>query len=258
MVQFQGQEYDLAPADVHTRMRGLAPERIREYFVEVNGSAYPVKQVARTCTGVHRQNTRESQRLLRALGFTVHRTSTRPDEPGSIAGHAAEASAEALRAELLARRDRDQQAREALGPAPSDEEWARVTAVDADNTPWIMAVIAERGWPGHSMVGEDGAGAAWLLVQHAPLEEQLTALPLLASAVARGDAAFRDFAWLLDRVRMRQQLPQIFGSQFTRDDPDDPWEVYPMEQPEAAVDVLRAAIGARPVDADRRSLNPDA
>lgn len=75
MVQFQGREYDLTHADVATRMRGLAPEGIRKYFVEVNGNAYPVKQVARTCTGVHRQNTRESQKLLRDLGFTVHQRS---------------------------------------------------------------------------------------------------------------------------------------------------------------------------------------
>ncbi|WP_331773044.1 hypothetical protein OG948_57485 (plasmid) [Embleya sp. NBC_00888] len=163
---------------------------------------------------------------------------------------------EGLRTELLARMDRDQQAREALGPAATDEEWARVNAVDADNTPWIMTVIAARGWPGRSLVGDDGATAAWLLVQHAPLEAQLTALPLLASAVAVGDAAFRDFAWLLDRIRMRQQLPQVFGSQFTRDRPSDPWQVYPMEKPEAAVDALRAAIGVDRVDTTRGILNP--
>ncbi|WP_345675498.1 DUF6624 domain-containing protein [Yinghuangia aomiensis] len=160
--------------------------------------------------------------------------------------------------ELLARVDRDQQAREALGPAPGAEEWARVTAVDADNTRWIMAVIDEREWPGRSMVGEDGATAAWLLVQHAPLEEQMRALPSLVMAVARGEAAFRDLAWLLDRVRMRLQIPQIFGSQFTRDKADDPWELYRMEQPEAAVDALRAAIGVGPVEATRRILKPDA
>lgn len=179
---------------------------------------------------------------------------TQPEEPGGSAGATRD---QALRAELLARKDRDQRAREALGTAPSDEDWAQVTAVDADNTPWIMGVVAERGWPGRSTVGDDGATAAWLLIQHAPLEEQLTALPLLATAVARGEAAFRDFAWLLDRVRMRQQLPQVFGSQFTRDQPTDPWEVYPMEQSEAAVDALRTAIGVGPVDDTRRRLNPD-
>ncbi|WTW92473.1 hypothetical protein OG216_03385 [Streptomycetaceae bacterium NBC_01309] len=73
MVQFQGREYALSRADVETRMRGLRPDRITRYFVDVNGHAYPVKQVARACTGVHAQHTRESQQLLRALGFTIHR-----------------------------------------------------------------------------------------------------------------------------------------------------------------------------------------
>lgn len=56
-------------------MHGLAPEGIRKYFVEVNDNAYPVKQVARTCARAHRQNARESQKLLRDLGFSVRQTS---------------------------------------------------------------------------------------------------------------------------------------------------------------------------------------
>lgn len=75
MVQFQGRKYDLAHTDVHTRMRGLTPERVWTYSVEVNGYAYLVKQVGRMCTGVHRQNTREAQKLLRDTGLTVHHTS---------------------------------------------------------------------------------------------------------------------------------------------------------------------------------------
>lgn len=35
-------------------------------------------------------------------------------------------------------------------------------AVDAENLPWLESVIAEVDWPGRSMVGDDGASAAWL------------------------------------------------------------------------------------------------
>jgi hypothetical protein len=40
-------------------------------------------------------------------------------------------------------------------------------AIDAENLPWLKRVIAEVGWPGKSLVGDEGASAAWLLVQHA-------------------------------------------------------------------------------------------
>lgn len=72
---FQGKTYALAPTQVEARMRGRAPDRVTKYFVELAGCAYPVKQVARALTGVWEQNTRESQKLLRDLGFVVHQSS---------------------------------------------------------------------------------------------------------------------------------------------------------------------------------------
>jgi hypothetical protein len=67
---------------------------------------------------------------------------------------------EALRAELLRRMRLDQDARLA-------EDSSRYSEVDAENLPWLKELVAERGWPGSSLVGVDGAHAMWLLVQHA-------------------------------------------------------------------------------------------
>jgi hypothetical protein len=51
---------------------------------------------------------------------------------------------------------------------PPDGE--AMVAVDGENLPWLKELIAVRGWPGVSLAGEDGAHAAWLLVQHADAE----------------------------------------------------------------------------------------
>jgi hypothetical protein len=67
-----------------------------------------------------------------------------------------------LRAELLHRSEQDQAVR--CMPEP---DWEIVATVGADNLAWLKEVLAEVGWPGQSMVGEDGAHAAWLLAQHA-------------------------------------------------------------------------------------------
>ena len=43
-------------------------------------------------------------------------------------------------------------------------EWAKV---DKENQIWLGMVIDKFGWPGKSLVGRDGAHAAWMLAQHA-------------------------------------------------------------------------------------------
>jgi hypothetical protein len=72
--------------------------------------------------------------------------------------HADQVDDETLAAELVARMDRDQQARTR---EPSD--WDEVAAVDAENTAWLAAVLDRRGWPLQSQVGEQAASATSLI-----------------------------------------------------------------------------------------------
>ncbi len=46
-----------------------------------------------------------------------------------------------------------------------EPDWEIVATVDADNLAWMKEVVVKVGWPGRSVVGEDGANAAWLLAQ---------------------------------------------------------------------------------------------
>jgi hypothetical protein len=57
-------------------------------------------------------------------------------------------------------------------------------------------VIEKHGWPGKSLVGADGAQAAWLLVQHADLDRefQRQCLPLLKEAAEKGEASKQNLA----------------------------------------------------------------
>jgi hypothetical protein len=115
--------------------------------------------------------------------------------------------------------------------------------VDQQHTERMKVIIAEYGWPGIALVGQMGAQAAWLLVQHADHDRpfQKACLALLAAAVGAGDAATQGLAYLTDRVRVAEGLPQVYGTQFhggdyplTIEDPDD-------------VDVRRAAAGLEPL-----------
>lgn len=115
-----------------------------------------------------------------------------------------------LRSELLRRAQKDQAAR-----TRAELDWEAVRAVDAENRAWLKTVVAEVGWPGRSMAGEDGAHAAWLLAQHADRDPafQRTCLDLLSEAVTRGEATLADLAFLTDRVLLAEGKPQEYGTQ---------------------------------------------
>ncbi|MFF7098073.1 hypothetical protein ACFY9A_37665 [Streptomyces rubradiris] len=65
-----------------------------------------------------------------------------------------------LAAEIHRRAEQDQAARRRLLETGAADD---LLLVDADNTAWLKRVIAEHGWPGITLVGEQGADEAWLL-----------------------------------------------------------------------------------------------
>jgi hypothetical protein len=147
----------------------------------------------------------------------------------------------ALRRELLAMCDVDQKVRENFGSHMSAEAVAEMQVVDARHTSRMRAIVARHGWPGRSLVGDDGAHAAWLLVQHADTAFMAQCLPLMKRSVAAGEAFGKDYVYLLDRVLMQQGKPQIYGTQFTSA-PDGQLVLYPIEDAEH-VDERRRAVG---------------
>jgi hypothetical protein len=144
-----------------------------------------------------------------------------------------------LRAELLRRVEKDQVARKALDPDAMRE-------ADGENLPWLKGVIAAHGWPGASLVGTDGAHAAWLLAQHADADPafQRQCLDLLTVAVEAGEARMRELAYLTDRVLLAEGKPQVYGTQVTRR--GDAWSPRNLGDPDG-VDARRAAADLEPL-----------
>ncbi len=147
-----------------------------------------------------------------------------------------------LRRELLQRMERDQAPRrellqrmqaERVGD-PQDLDPLRddllraIRDEDTANRAWLKQFIAEHGWPGRSLVGVDGAHAAWLLVQHADADPpfQKVCLQLMEAAPA-GEVAGDDVAYLTDRVRLAEGRPQLYGTQL--EFRDGAWVPRPIE-----------------------------
>ena len=152
---------------------------------------------------------------------------------------------ERLSTELLERGECDQEVRRNISHPASKIEIEAMRMVDADNISWFRGVIAKYGWPGTDQVGEDGARAAWLIVQHAPLDLQQQCLPLLRQSVAEGKADRVDLAYLDDRVRTREKRPQVYGTQSFG--VGGPIRLLPIETP-GRVNDRRVELGLPPLE----------
>jgi len=147
-----------------------------------------------------------------------------------------------LRRVLLHMEQIDQDARRAVGHDP--EALKKINQeIDIPNTERMKKIIAAYGWPGKSLVGRDGASAAWLLVQHATHDAKFMeqCLAMMQVSAERGEASRNDLALLIDRVRVRQGKPQLYGTQF-RSGPDGLLAPDPIED-EVHLDERRKTMG---------------
>ena len=79
-----GRSFDLTANDVRRRLQQHYPESVDQYWVDVDGVRWPVKQVMALATGLARTSfqSQNSRRLLAKLGFTVG-TGSKAVQPGT-------------------------------------------------------------------------------------------------------------------------------------------------------------------------------
>lgn len=205
-----------------------------------------------------------------------------------------------LRAELLARFEADQTGLEALYGTADTHRAAFDATQPATETPWPYAIlewqpegqapqvvqevlacvrantqrlrqiISTHGWPGRDLVGEDGADAAWLILQHAgggvtTLDTaenrrfRRDCVPLLADAVRAGQAHPRHLAHLVDGIQAVDGGDPVYGVLGDQYKVVDGHPVFARSLDLAALDVRRRGIGLAPLMADvaRRERGED-
>jgi hypothetical protein len=150
---------------------------------------------------------------------------------------------EPLRATLL-QMGKDDQAAIAIAVADPSRPMTEAESTQSQemrrrNEDLIRKIVKEHGWPGISLVGEDGSHAAWLVVQHmdGDLDFQRSCLALMQEAWDRGEVRPRDLAYLTDRVLTHEGKPQMYGTQ---------GRGVTSAEDEARIDRNRAAIGLEP------------
>jgi hypothetical protein len=154
-----------------------------------------------------------------------------------------------LKQQLLDMAEEDQRVRAELAETGElFEGYApRMAEVHHRNAQQLESIIEEYGWPGKSLVGEDGAQAAWLVLQHAIGNPKLLrkCLPILQEAIAHDEMEPAHAAYLEDRIRFYERRPQRYGTQLDWDETGQmsPWL---LEDPEK-VDEYRRSVGLGPL-----------
>jgi hypothetical protein len=150
-----------------------------------------------------------------------------------------------IAAELLAMEAADRSLRAELANDGSlfDGYHPRMRQIHEHNANRLAQIIAQIGWPAPSIVGEDAARSAFLIVQHAiscPAFMR-SCLPLLERAAQIGEVPQIEVAMLTDRMLVLSGKPQIYGTQFDWDETGQ-MSPQPIENIERA-DQLRKAAG---------------
>lgn len=157
---------------------------------------------------------------------------------------------EQLREKLLLMKAEDARVREELAKTGElfNGYHAEMERVHLENARELEEMIDEHGWLGKSLVGEDGAEAAWLIAQHAISLPAFShkCLRFIEKAVAENEAEPHQFAYLHDRICFFENRPQKFGTQSDWNE-DGKIEVWQLED-EAKVNKFRAEAGLKPLE----------
>lgn len=135
---------------------------------------------------------------------------------------------------------------------PGGKKAQQLQSIRPENDKILCRVLKSTGWPNEVLLGEDGL-TAWLYLFRRldSLKLQIALMPLVAKAADLKEIYGREYADLLDRVRIRAGLKQLFGTQTTV---ANGFLVLQPIDDEKRADELRAKYGMDPLATDLRKL----
>lgn len=160
-----------------------------------------------------------------------------------------------LQKQLLDMEIKDQQIRNELVKSgwknASKELLEQLHQIDQSNTDRLKDIIKEHSWLTKQLVGVEGVGAAFLIIQHSPdtaFKEEM--LPYLEQSYLRNEGiSGQQLALLTDRILIAQGKAQIYGTQA---DLSEGQVVFSPIEDEANVDKRRKKMNMPPLEFYRK------
>lgn len=120
--------------------------------------------------------------------------------------------------------------------------------IDSNNRRELIAIIQNNGWPTRENVDFDGMLAVFTIVQHAPLNFQKEYLPFVEESVKNGDISSLAFVYFLDKMRVKENKKQLYGTQLRlKEKQDSVYELFPVED-EENLNKRRLEVGLEPIE----------
>ncbi|HNR20150.1 MAG TPA: hypothetical protein PKN75_14160 [Bacteroidia bacterium] len=133
--------------------------------------------------------------------------------------------------------------------AQSDEYKRTVRMInfaDSLNLIQVINILKKHGWLSRNEVGRTGNKALWLVLQHASLGIQEKYFEVMKTAVQKGKASKTDLAYLEDRILMRQNKKQLYGTQYKLDQATGEMKLWDIEDPDN-LNKRRESVGLEPM-----------
>ncbi len=124
--------------------------------------------------------------------------------------------------------------------------WDLKAMLSDQNQQELEKLIAKKGWPKKSAVGNVAAETAYLIGQRSDLDKLNKYLPTIKKLCEQGEADWNSYALMYDRVQTAEGKPQRYGSQIRYNAVLHKYELFPLEN-DKKVDEWRKQVGLGPL-----------
>lgn len=137
-----------------------------------------------------------------------------------------------------------------------EEAISQVQETDSKHYPILQQFYKKYGFVGFDEAGEDGSHNFWLLVQHQDrhVDFQLAVLEDMKIEAEKENASYTNYAYLIDRVKVNQGEPQVYGTQMILNETGTSYMTKPVIDREN-LDKRRAEAGLPPIESYIKIMN---
>lgn len=107
------------------------------------------------------------------------------------------------------------------------------TVLDIENKRKLENIVQKYGWPGITLIGFETSYSLFLIIQHQDVEVQLKYLPLIQEKFEQGELIIGTYQMLMDRISMRQNSEQLYGTQTCYDFETKKYYLCPLFNPDS-------------------------
>lgn len=136
------------------------------------------------------------------------------------------------------------------------QAWRKVAAIDSMCYPVLKEIVKKYGFPNADLIGKQGTNNFWLLMQHQDTypDFQEEVLTLMKVEVDKNKASAKNYAYLVDRVRVNTKKLQVYGTQMQVNKEGTSYQPFATEEP-AKLNERRAAVGLGTIEESIELMN---